>query len=58
MHTQNGIAQKFVNDVKTAVAEIMQRPDLKVEGKVSTAVVFPSDKNSFIFWAKNLRIHT
>lgn len=35
MHTQNGIAQKFINEVKNAVAEIMQQPNLKVEGKMA-----------------------
>lgn len=35
MHTKEGIAERFVNDVKAALKEIMKEPDLKVEGKVS-----------------------
>lgn len=35
MHTRNGIAQRFISDVKMAVTEIMKRPDVQVEGKMA-----------------------
>ena len=41
MHTQEGVAETFVNDVKEELAEIMKNPESPVEGKVR--------KNTFIF---------
>ncbi|XP_058812882.1 sphingosine-1-phosphate lyase [Topomyia yanbarensis] len=35
MHTQDGIADKFVNDVRSKVALIMQNPEKPVEGKMA-----------------------
>ena len=35
MHTQNGIADKFVADVRSKVALIMQNPEKPVEGKMA-----------------------
>ncbi|XP_050081819.1 sphingosine-1-phosphate lyase [Anopheles aquasalis] len=35
MHTENGVAQKFVDDVRTKVALIMQNPTKPVEGKMA-----------------------
>ncbi|XP_053692149.1 sphingosine-1-phosphate lyase [Sabethes cyaneus] len=35
MHTQDGIADKFVNDVQSKVALIMQNPEKPVEGKMA-----------------------
>uniref|UniRef100_A0A2M3Z547 sphinganine-1-phosphate aldolase n=1 Tax=Anopheles braziliensis TaxID=58242 RepID=A0A2M3Z547_9DIPT len=35
MHTENGVAQKFVEDVRTKVALIMQNPTKPVEGKMA-----------------------
>lgn len=35
MHTQNGIADKFIADVRSKVALIMQNPEKPVEGKMA-----------------------
>ncbi|XP_065095837.1 sphingosine-1-phosphate lyase [Ochlerotatus camptorhynchus] len=35
MHTQDGIADKFINDIRTKVALIMQNPEKPVEGKMA-----------------------
>lgn len=35
VHTQDGIADQFVNDVKEQVAEIMKNPGQVVEGKMA-----------------------
>lgn len=35
MHTQNGIADKFVADVRSKVALCMQNPEKPVEGKMA-----------------------
>ncbi|XP_058453718.1 sphingosine-1-phosphate lyase-like [Malaya genurostris] len=35
MHTQDGIADKFVNDVRSKVALIMRNPEKPVEGKMA-----------------------
>lgn len=35
VHTQEGVAEAFVEDVKNEVAEIMKSPNDAVEGKVS-----------------------
>lgn len=35
MHTQDGIADKFVNDVRTKVALVMKNPEKPVEGKMA-----------------------
>jgi sphinganine-1-phosphate aldolase len=34
VHTQQGVADKFLNDVQNSVAEILKEPDVPVEGKV------------------------
>lgn len=34
MHTVDGMADKFIADVKEKVAEIMKNPEKPVEGKV------------------------
>lgn len=35
MHTKPGIAENFVNDVETAVRELMKNPEKPVEGKMA-----------------------
>lgn len=35
MHTKNGLADKFLDDVKANVEELMKNPEKPVEGKVS-----------------------
>lgn len=35
MHTQDGIADKFVNDVRSKVALVMENPEKPVEGKMA-----------------------
>lgn len=35
MHTQPGVADKFINDFKACVAEIMKDPGQPVEGKMA-----------------------
>lgn len=35
MHTQDGIADKFVNDVRSKVALVMKNPEKPVEGKMA-----------------------
>ena len=35
MHTKSGIADKFIADVKSAVAEIMKDPGVPVSGKMA-----------------------
>lgn len=35
MHTKNGLADKFLQDVKENVEELMKDPEKPVEGKVS-----------------------
>lgn len=34
LHTMDGMADKFIRDVKVAVAEIMKNPGKPIEGKV------------------------
>lgn len=34
MHTMNGMADKFIADITTLVAEMMKNPEKPVEGKV------------------------
>ena len=34
MHTQEGVAERFLNDVRTEVKEIMKEPSKTVDGKV------------------------
>lgn len=35
MHTKDGLADKFLDDVKANVAELMKNPTKPIEGKVS-----------------------
>jgi sphinganine-1-phosphate aldolase len=35
VHTQQGVADKFLNDVQNSVAEILKEPDVPVEGKMA-----------------------
>ncbi|KAK6633822.1 hypothetical protein RUM44_004429 [Polyplax serrata] len=35
LHTQKGVAETFINDVKSSIKEIMKNPDEKVEGKMA-----------------------
>ncbi|XP_073993913.1 sphingosine-1-phosphate lyase isoform X1 [Rhodnius prolixus] len=35
MHTQEGVADNFIKDVKTIVSELLKEPFLKVEGKMA-----------------------
>lgn len=35
MHTKDGVADKFLNDVKIQLAELMINPTKPVDGKVS-----------------------
>lgn len=43
MHTQEGVADMFLDDIKATVAELMINPEKPVEGKVMRfrPVVFP-----------------
>lgn len=34
MHTMDGMADKFIRDIKAAVGELMKNPEKPVEGKV------------------------
>lgn len=34
MHTQPGVADRFINDVKKELAEILKNPEKPIEGKV------------------------
>lgn len=34
MHTTDGVADRFINDVKDGLVEIMKVPDIPTEGKV------------------------
>lgn len=34
MHTQPGVADRFINDVKREVTELLKNPEKPVEGKV------------------------
>lgn len=38
MHTQEGVAETFINDVKEEIAVIMKDPESPVEGKVQLLV--------------------
>lgn len=35
MHTKNGMADKFINDIKEIVTELMKNPEKPVEGALA-----------------------
>lgn len=46
MHTQDGVAETFINDVKEELVEIMKNPESPVEGKVYDVLILFSCKDS------------
>lgn len=40
MHTKDGVADQFIQDVTSAVTEIMKNPGIPIEGKVTFKLGF------------------
>lgn len=38
MHTRPGVADKFLEDVRDSLADIMKNPSIEVEGKVGNVI--------------------
>lgn len=55
MHTGDGVADRFLSDVKEELAIILQDPSKPVEGKVSAylfivQISYCAESNPFIIW--------
>lgn len=57
MHTQSGVAERFLNDVKTELPKLLLNPTKPVDGKVLIKKQYNRTlkKNFFVFLDGNLR---
>lgn len=57
MHTQSGVAERFLNDVKTELPKLLLNPTKPVDGKVLIKKTIQSNtfKKKLVFLDGNLR---